>query len=108
MEDLVECSRGSLFYGIPWTILLPCLFMYMTWHHTIAVGAFLCSTSVRTRNLTLFVMLRACQFWYWLRSFALVRVTWRETPPSLFQQPVIRFLVGYGGGGRTCGSLVVY
>jgi hypothetical protein len=100
-------SVCALTYGPPWSIVLSLFAIYMTWQHFVLVASIIFTSSTLTQKLTMKAGLKAFQFWRFIRSFALVRVTRRLTP-SLFEQPVLRFLVGHGGGGRVCGSLLVY
>lgn len=84
------------------------LVVYFSWQHLIAFFVFLLSTNPTSRTIGIKIGVTAFKTWNWLRSLALVSVSWKTYKVSLIQQPVIRFLVGHGGGGRNCGSLVVY
>lgn len=54
------------------------------------------------------VGIKSLKLWEFMRSLALVQVTWRKSASARFQQPTVRFLMGHGGGGRRCDSIVVY
>lgn len=72
-----------------------------------AATVFSLSCSNFTRKASIKSLTKLYVAWNYLKSLALVSVTW-QTGRTLVQRPVVRFLAGYGGGGRTCGSLIVY
>lgn len=77
--------------------------------YVFTLGSLILSSTGPTRKLVIKSSILLFRFWFYLRSLALVSVVWKNgvSNPS-FQQPTIRFLVGHGGGGRKCGSLLVY
>lgn len=98
----------TITYGLPWSIVVPLFLLYLVWSHTLGTMTFLLTSTSFSRRWTIRAGLRAYELWQYLRSLALVSVAYRTSGRSLFQQPTIRFILGHGGGGRRCGSLVVY